>query len=78
MFTTKWDKDRHAELHDVAATLFKIIFSCLDRANVEGNMANKSTRQLAALGASFIVGLAELNSSGHIETERVLLTLMNP
>lgn len=70
MFIKQWDKSQYANLHISAFELFRIIYQCLEKAHEQKLTVSKSPKQLTAMGSAFIVGLVELNSAGHLESEK--------
>lgn len=68
MFKT-WDKDKYPELHKAAAKLYLLIENIIKLAFINNTI---STKHMTAILSSFIFGLLELNSSGHLEAEKGL------
>ncbi|MGZ7444285.1 TetR/AcrR family transcriptional regulator [Paenibacillus sp. TH7-28] len=72
MYRTQWDKNQYANIHISAFEVFGIIHKCLEKAQEENHTINKSPKQLTAMASAFIIGLFELNSTGHQEPEKEL------
>lgn len=70
MFIKQWDKNQYENLHISAFELFRIIYNCLEKAHGQKHTVSKSPKQLTAMGSAFIIGLVELNSAGHLESEK--------
>ena len=70
MFIKQWDKNQYENLHVSAFELFRIIYNCLEKAHGQKHTVSKSPKQLTAMGSAFIIGLVELNSAGHFESEK--------
>ncbi len=70
MFIKQWDKNQYEHLHTSAFELFRIIYNCFEKAHSQKHTVSKSPKQLTAMGSAFIIGLVELNSAGHLESEK--------
>lgn len=70
MFIKQWDKNQYENLHTSAFELFRIIYNCLEKAHGQKHTVSKSPKQLTAIASAFIIGLVELNSAGHLESEK--------
>ena len=70
MFLKQWDKEQYDNLHTAAIELFEIFYKCLENPSAQKNSVRKSPRQLTAMVSAFILGLVELNSTGHLEPEK--------
>ena len=70
MFIKQWDKNQYENLHTSAFELFRIIYNCFEKAHGQKHTVSKSPKQLTAMGSAFIIGLVELNSAGHLESEK--------
>lgn len=70
MFLKQWESTQHDLLHQEAAELFKIFFSFFD--DLKASKLLSSSKQLSAITSSFILGLVEMNSAGHLEPEKGL------
>lgn len=72
MFLKQWDKEKYDDLHIAAIEVFGVFYKCFEKAHEQKCTVNKSPRQLTAIVSSFILGLVELNSTGHLEPEKGL------
>ena len=72
MFRKQWDKEQYPNLHISAFEAFGTIYKCLEKAHEQDFTISNSPKQLTALVSAFIVGLVELNSAGHLESEKGL------
>jgi AcrR family transcriptional regulator len=72
MFRKQWNKEQYPNLHISAFELYGIIEKCLEKAQEQKYTISKSPKQLTAMVSAFIVGLVELNSAGHLESEKGL------
>lgn len=72
MFLKQWPKEEYDNLHIAASEVFIIFYKCLEKPHEQKYTVNKSPKQLAAMVSSFILGLVELNSSGHLQPEKGL------
>jgi AcrR family transcriptional regulator len=72
MFRKQWNKEQYPNMHISAYELFEIIEKCIEKAQAQKCNSRKSTKQLVAMVAAFIHGLVELNSAGHLESEKGL------
>lgn len=72
MFLKQWDKEKYDDLHIAAIEVFGVFYKCFEKAYEQKYTVNKSPRQLTAIVSSFILGLVELNSTGHLEHEKGL------
>ncbi len=70
MFLKQWDKEQYGNLHIAAIEVFGVFYKCFEKSHEQKYTANKSPIQLTAMVSAFIIGLVELNSSGHIEPEK--------
>lgn len=70
MFRKQWDKEEYPDLHISAFELYGVIQKCFEKAQEQRCIINKSPKQLTAMVSAFIVGLVELNSAGHLESEK--------
>jgi AcrR family transcriptional regulator len=70
MFLRQWDKDQYDNLHIAAIEVFEIFYKCLEKPHQQKYTVNKSPKQLTGMISSFILGLVELNSNGHLEPEK--------
>lgn len=68
MFIMPWARDREA-LHAAARALFAQVYRTVERA-VAQSALNRSPRELTAMSAAFVTGLAELVRAGHVEQEK--------
>ncbi|GKU24235.1 TetR/AcrR family transcriptional regulator [Clostridium folliculivorans] len=72
MFLKQWDKNQYDNLHIAAIEVFGIFYKCLEKPHEQKYTVNKPPKQLSAMVSSFILGLVELNSAGHLESEKGL------
>ncbi|QES74649.1 MULTISPECIES: TetR/AcrR family transcriptional regulator [Clostridium] len=72
MFRKQWNKEQYPTLHISAIEVFALLYECLEKAHEQKCTVNKSPKQLTAMVSSFILGLVELNSTGHLEPEKGL------
>ncbi|MDD7795397.1 TetR/AcrR family transcriptional regulator [Clostridium sp. 'White wine YQ'] len=72
MFLKQWDKEQYDNLHIAAIEVFGMFYQCLEKPHEQRYTVSKSPKQLTAMVSSFILGLVELNSTGHLEPEKGL------
>ncbi|GFP76324.1 TetR/AcrR family transcriptional regulator [Clostridium fungisolvens] len=72
MFLKQWDKNQYDNLHIAAIEVFEIFYKCLEKPHEQKYTVNKPPQQLTAMISAFILGLVELNSTGHLEPEKGL------
>lgn len=72
MFRKQWDEDENSNLHNSASESYMLFKNCLEKAQEQGYAQGKSPKQLTAMISAFIIGLIDLNSSGHLESEKGL------
>jgi AcrR family transcriptional regulator len=72
MFSKQFANDQYPDLHISARELFGLIYSCFEKAHEQKHTISKSPQQLTAMASSFIFGLVQLNSAGHMEPEKGL------
>ena len=70
MFRKQWPKDKYPYLHISAANVFGLIYKSIERAHEQKYTISESPKQLTAMASSFVYGLYELNSAGHLEPEK--------
>ena len=72
MFRKQWNREQYPDLYISAFEVYGVIEKCLGKAQKQKYTINKSPSQLTAMISAFIVGLVELNSAGHLESEKGL------
>ena len=72
MFSKQFANDQYPDLHISARELFGLIYTCFGKAHEQKYTISKSPKQLTAMASSFIFGLVQLNSAGHMEPEKGL------
>ena len=72
MFGKQFANDQYPDLHISARELFGLIYTCFEKAHEQKYTISKSPKQLTAMASSFIFGLVQLNSAGHMEPEKGL------
>lgn len=72
MFRVQWDDVQNSNLHDSAFEVYMLLQNCLVKAQEQGYVQGKSTKQLTAMLAAFLIGLIDLNSAGHLDAEKGL------
>lgn len=68
MFRKQWDKELYPDLYHSAFEIFKLVETCLEKAE----NIRKSPTESTAIMYAFIHGLVELNSAQHTESEKGL------
>lgn len=72
MFRKEWNREQYPDLYASAFALYGVIETCLGKAQEPKYTANQSPKQLTAMASALVVGLVELHSAGHLESEKGL------
>lgn len=72
MFLNQWDSTQHEDLHAAAKTVFGVFFKNFKKLDGLQGKIQKSPELLSSMASSMILGLVELNTSGHLEAEKGL------
>jgi AcrR family transcriptional regulator len=72
MFRKQWNKEQYPNLHISAFEVFEILAKTLGEAQEQKCTISKSPKELTAMVSAFILGLVDLNSAGHLESEKGL------
>lgn len=69
MFIRRWEPQGYEALHTAARELFAVVYRTMEQA-CGLPPRGRSPRQLTAMSAAFVTGLAELNRAGHLAPEK--------